>query len=161
MAYVRRCQILGPGFFLWQVLLVSGTVVWDPCWGCHAVRNPKLTIGRCEWDGGGGNPAIIPFSSPSCPPSWGWLWAEMNFPATIPSRSLTLRIMNYNNSLWLGHGLLSSWRQSEHWYITVDYFVLCLYVITIHTFILLSGFSSHSWGKELLFMTSFLTLLSN
>lgn len=64
--------------------LSPGQSCWDPCWGCHAVRNPKLTLGRCEWDGGGGSPAIIPFSSPSCPPSWGWLWAEMNFPCYNP-----------------------------------------------------------------------------
>lgn len=84
-----------------------------------------------------GSPAVIPFSSPSCPPSWGRLWAEMNLPCYIPSRSLTLRIMKYN-SLWLsatklGHGLLHRWRQSEHWCIIVDYFDLCLYVIIIHS----------------------------
>ena len=123
-------------------LLVSapcllGQSCWDPCWGHHAVRNPKLTLGRCEWEGTGGSPAIIPFSSPSCPPSWGRLWAEMNLPCYIPSRSLTLRIMKYN-SLWLsatklGHVLLYRWRQSEHWYIIVDYFDLCLCVIIIHS----------------------------
>ena len=142
---MRQCQTLGPGFFLWQLLLVSGTVVLGPLLRPPCCEEPqadfrKIVSGREEGEAQPSSPSlalpVLPAEA-DCEQKW-------TFPATIPSRCLTLRIMNYNNSLWLsapklGHGLLSSWRQSEHWYIIVD-FVLCLYVVIIHTVILLSGF---------------------
>lgn len=40
--------------------LSPGQSCWDPCWGLHAVRNPKLTLGRLWVGGRRGKPSHHP-----------------------------------------------------------------------------------------------------